>query len=230
MAKKLLVLAAIAVVALFTAGTAWADSVPIDNPSFEISDPLNISCGVPGCAYNYNNSIPGWTVTNGGSWQPGSTFFSSLPDGVLAAFTNHGSISQTLSETVLPDTVYTLNVFVANRGDGVNGTYTLSLDTILNGVLTTLCATPVLDANNITAHTFQSEGCSYTSGTNVPAGDLFLMFTSDYGQLDIDDVSLNTQSTANVPEPSTLLLLGMGAALALGLGLRNKQRENALSA
>jgi hypothetical protein len=228
MARKLIVLLTIAVAALLTAGRAWADSVPIDNPSFESTYPLNISCGYSNCFYTYG--IPGWNVTNGGTWQPGTEVFPTMPDGSLAAFTNHGSIWQTLSAPVLPDTTYTLNVFVGNRGDLINGTYTLSLDTILNGVLTTLCSTPLLDANNITPHTFQSEGCSYTSGSTVPGGDLYLIFTSGYGQLDVDDVSLTSQDPSPVSEPSAMMLLGVGLVLAAGLSFWSKQRALALIA
>jgi hypothetical protein len=228
MGNKLVVLLAIALVALLTGGTAWADSVPINNPSFETSYPLDTSCGYFNCAYTYG--IPDWTVSNGGTWRPGPVVFPSMPDGTLAAFTNRGSIWQTLSSTVLPDTTYTLNVFVGNRADGVNGPYTLSLDTILNGVLTTLCSTPVLDANNIAAHTFQSEGCSYTSNSTVPGGNLFLIFTAVGGQLDVDDVSLTDQPMTTVPEPGSALLLVAGLALAIGFGLWSKQRTTAVNA
>ena len=71
--------------------------------------------------------------SHSGSFQPGS-YFSSIPDGNIVAYTKTGGfISQTLTEnSVLADSLLTLTVFVGNRTDTVNGTYTLSLDTILN--------------------------------------------------------------------------------------------------
>src|SRR5215471_8697464 len=136
-------------------GTAYADNIAVNNASFEATNPLNIGCGT-GCAYNYG-PIPGWSTSGpSGSFQPGS-FFSSVPDGNIVAFSNTGSISQTLAASVLANTVYTLTVFVGDRTDHLNGLYTLSLDTILNGVLTTLCSVSD-NAANIPAGSFQSEG------------------------------------------------------------------------
>jgi len=74
--------------------------------------------------------------------------------------------------------------------------------------------------------TFQSEGCSYTSGSSVPAGNLFLQFTAASGQLDVDEVSLTVQPAAtSVPEPSSILLLGIGALPVLFvLAMRGKKQ------
>jgi len=218
MAKKLSVFCFIAIVALLMTGTAWADGIPITNASFETpGGPLNYSCGT-GCTYNYS-TIPGWSISAGGSFQPGS-FFSYIPDGNLVAFTNGGSISQTLTSSVSVNTLYTLTVYVGNRTNTQNFGYTLYLDTILNGVTTTLCSVSG-NAATITPGGWQAESCSYQSGLSVPAGDLFLDFVGGPYQLDVDDVSL----TANVPEPSSVLLLGVGMLLAAGLAMWNKRKE-----
>ncbi len=72
-----------------TTSPAFANSIPIQNFSFETTNPLTIPCGT-GCAYN-NGPIPGWTTTGGqqGTWQPSSAYFTSVPDGSLVAYSQH---------------------------------------------------------------------------------------------------------------------------------------------
>jgi PEP-CTERM motif len=199
-----------------TGPNALADSVTITNPSFETPGaPVNSGCGT-GCAYNGVAPL-GWT--GGGSFEPGG-ILSPVPDGSLIAYANAGgSISQTLSGTSLVDnSVYTLSLFVGNRGGSLGGNYTLSLDTILGGITTTLCTFSGNAASpNIAVGTFQVEGCTYASGSTPPAGNLFLQFTALNGQLDVDNVSLTVQPNGpvGVPEPSSMLLLGIGALLVL---------------
>lgn len=207
-------------------GTAWADNIPVANPSFEtLGAPLSYSCGT-GCTYNYG-PIPGWsTIKGAGSFQPGS-LFSAIPDGSLVGFANAtNSISQTLTgNSVLANSTYTMSVYVGDRSDGLNGNYTLSLDTILVGVTTTLCSVTG-NSSSITPGTFQLEGCSYTSGSSVPAGNLYLLFTANTGQLDVDNVSL----TASVPEPSSVLLLGFGMLFLVATLFMHRKKELQLTA
>ncbi len=211
--------------------TVWADNIPIANSSFELTGaPLSYACGT-GCAYNYG-PIPGWTTIQGaGSWQPGS-YFSAIPDGSLVGFANAtNSLAQTLTGTsVLANSIYTLNVYVGNRTDNLNGIYTLSLDTILGGVTSTLCTTTG-NASRIASGTFQLEGCTYTSSSTVPAGALYLLFTANTGQLDVDNVSLTLQSaTTSVPEPSSVLLLSVGMLFLLSTFVVCRKKELRLTA
>ena len=223
--KNNLIVAMIVGLALFTlGGTAYADSVPINNPSFETFNPLTATCG-PDCHFNFGPS-PGWQ--GGGTFQPDSQFFSSIPDGTKVAFTNGGTISQMLTSTVLPDTLYTMTVFVGNRLDLFNGTFNLALDTIQNGITTPLCSVSG-NALNFTPGTFQSESCTFQSGSVVPGGDLYLSFSSGTGQLNVDDVSLTT-STSTVPEPSSMTLLGLGVMFLMAFLLFGKSRAILLSA
>jgi hapalindole biogenesis HpiC1 cyclase-like protein/PEP-CTERM motif-containing protein len=231
--KKLAVLSAILLSMTVLSGTARADSIPIVNASFEsISGTLNIACpaGGPTCAYN-NGPIPGWFEIAGGSWQPG-TYFSSIPDGNLVGYVNATrSITQELTgQSVQADSTYTFSFFVGSRSDGQSGLYTISLDTILGGVLTTLC-TVTGNGRNIPSGTFQQESCSYTSGSSgLPGGDLFLDFTANSGQLDVDNVGLTVQSAASVPEPSSVLLLGVGMFFLMTMLIAHRKKDLRLAA
>jgi hypothetical protein len=190
---------------------AWADNIPIQNASFEITNALNISLG--GGPFNLG-PIPDWNSSGvAGSWQPNSSRFSSIPDGSIVAYTNGGSISQTLTgNSVLADTFYTLSVFVGNRMDGFTGNYTISLD----AGTTTLCSFSS-NSSSIAAGTFADETCTFQSGSTVPAGDLSVVFTSNSpgAQLDVDNVSVST------PEPGSLALV-TAALLFLFMALRRK--------
>jgi PEP-CTERM motif len=210
--KLLFACALIGILALMS-GPAWADDIPLQNASFETTNPLNLPFS--GGPFNLG-PIPSWNTSGvAGSWQPNSSMFSSIPDGSIVAYTNNGSISQTLTGTsVLANTFYTLSVFVGNRLDGFSGNYTIALD----AGATPLC-TFSGNSSSITAGTFAQETCSFESGSVVPAGDLSVVFSSAQGtqvtQLDVDKVSVST------PEPSALALMTIGLSF-LFLTLRRK--------
>ena len=207
--KFLIACALVAILALMS-GPAWADDIPLLNASFETTNTLNLPFS--GGPYNLG-PIPSWDTSGvAGSWQPNSSMFSSIPDGSIVAYTNGGSISQTLTGTsVLANTFYTLSVFVGNRMDGFTGAYTISLDAGAN----TLCSFSGNSAS-IASGTFADETCSFQSGSSVPLGDLSVVFTGSQGaQLDIDKASIST------PEPTSLVLMAFGLSF-LSLTLRRK--------
>ena len=229
MLKKLAVVLAILLCMTVLSGTAWADNIPIVNPSFETpAGPFSNPCGT-GCSYSVG-SFTGWTTLNGGEWQPG-TYFSSIPDGSQIGYTNATrSLTQDLAgQSVAANSLYTFSFYVGNRNDGQSGLYTISLDTLLGGVTSTLCTvTGNANGGSIKLGTFLQESCNYTSGgSGLPGGDLFLVFTANSGQLDVDNVSLTVQS---VREPSSVLLLGVGMLLLVATLIARRKKELLLAA
>src|ERR1700676_551290 len=214
----------LACLALSLAGFAslplYPDSpIPVQNASFEPTNPLTIPCAGPGtCAYNLG-PIPGWTtVGEGGSWQPSSSYFNlPLPDGNIITYTNGGTISQTLTGiSVLANTSYSLSVFIGYRLDGVTNTYSIALD----AGSTVLCSFSGSSAT-IAAGTFADQTCSFNSGSVVPSGDLSIVLTGGGPQADFDNVSL----TSSVPEPSSVLLIGSGLLFMVLLLAHSKRGQ-----
>jgi hapalindole biogenesis HpiC1 cyclase-like protein len=221
MRLRVLVLLAFSFCLALAAGQLRADSVGVQNASFETVGVggLPDGCG-SGCAYNFG-PIPGWTLTGaGGSFQPNSTYFSSVPNGSIIAFTN-GSISQDLGVSLLPDTTYTLTVDVGNRLDLITSgsNYSIALE----------AGSTVLDAISgsngaITPGTFQAETLTFTTGSTVASGDLTIDLSNLVGgQSDFDNVQLTAVAA---PEPSSLLLLGSALGLlALFIGVSRRKAD-----
>jgi hypothetical protein len=231
---KLLCLSAICLTV--ACGSVWADAVitlPVANPSFEITNSLTYTCAGPEtCAFN-GGPIPGWTINAGpgssaGSWQPSSSYFNlPLPDGNVVAFLNVASISQTLGETLQPNSNYTLSVYVGHRLDGWPANYTIALNAGGTNLAT-------LTGNNgdIPLGTFAKQILTFSTGTVVTIpGDLQIVLSSDNAQTDFDNVSLTYidppppgDDVATVPEPASLALFGTGMVGLAGI-LRRKVRK-----
>jgi hypothetical protein len=194
--------------------SASADTISVQNSSFEsTSSPLS-----PG-GYNYG-PIPSWTTTvTAGSWEPGSTFFTQpLPDGSTIAFVN-GTIFQDLGVGLLPNETYFLSVFVGDRADGFNAAspWAISL-----GAGSLSCAVGGI-SGNIAPGTFADETCSFTTGSSVPSGDLFV-YLSGVGQADFDNVRVTT------PEPASVGLLAFGLFSVALIGGLYKRKQGLQSA
>jgi hapalindole biogenesis HpiC1 cyclase-like protein len=142
-------------------------------------------------------------------------------DGNIVAFTNVGSISQTLGTSLAADTIYKLSVLIGDRLDGANGigNYTIAL----NAGSTPLCSFSGSSSSpSITAGTFADETCSFQSGSVFPSGHLSIVLTGGSAQVDFDKVSLTTTS---VPEPSSLVLTGSGLLFAMLLFAYSKRKQ-----
>lgn len=194
-----LVVLAVAVWLLGATGLAFADSISVANPSFEIlpASGLNISCGGT-CAYDYG-VIPGWNDNGAtGQWIPGG--YAGNPaaySGNVLAFSNGGQIWQNVGNFGAGSTL-TLSVEVLWRTD-VPSDALVQLE--IGG---TVCgtATPVLTP-------VQGSWTDYTTSCTVTAAQAgevdTILLTGTGTQGDFDDVQMT------VPEPSALSMLTLGS-------------------
>ncbi|CCI27469.1 PEP-CTERM sorting domain-containing protein [Microcystis aeruginosa] len=151
---------------------------------------------------------------SGNSWYGPSP---TLPDGNQIAWSNGGTISQTLSATLQANTIYTLGAYVGNRfGLNFPG-YNIQLYAGGNLLASNSGVTPA-------DGTFAPVTVSYTSGISVTPGqalEIRLTSLSGFqGQTNFDNITLDA---ASIPEPSAILgLLGFGL-LGIASKLRQKQ-------
>jgi len=212
------------------AGGAWGDSILVQNPSFEMTNTLDQPCTGSTACFN-NGPVPGWTTlaSGFGSFAPTSTFFSlPLPDGSIVAYTNGGTLAQTLTGiSLLPNSVYTLSVDVGRRFDISAANYSLNL---LDGS-SVFCTSGPTSNGSITAGTFQDITLTCATGAAVPGGFLGIELTGDGQQLDFDNVHLDvTASTVSTPEPSALALTSVGLLVSGLFFVLSRRRHNLQSA
>jgi len=199
------------------ASGAWGDSVPIQNPSFEMFNTLDASAGCPTPTPCYNNGpIPDWTTlaSGFGSFAPTSTTFFNmpLPDGSVVAYTNGGALAQTLAGiSLLPNSVYTLSVDVGHRHDLSGADYSLNLLDGSNVFCSSTTGGVSKNSNAIAAGTFADITLTCATGATAPAGLLGIELTGAGLQVDFDNVQLDvSKSTVSTPEPSALALTFVG--------------------
>jgi hypothetical protein len=188
-----------------TATAALAAPITVNNPSFETppSGGFPFGCGT-GCSFS-QAVIPGWT--NGGfsgQFIPGTqvgnvSFFNTISDGITVAYSNAGTISQTVGATVQAGVAYTLQVDLGWRKD--IGAFIGTADLLVNGnQYAATGATPV-----------QGNWSTFTATyTGLPAdvGDpITIQLNSPGTQADFDNVRLS-DNLASVPAPA----LGSGPA------------------
>ena len=195
-----------------------ASPVFINNASFETLPPggLPFGCGI-GCSYS-EGLVPGWTVTGGstGQFRPGSpanmAYFDSIPDGLTVAYTNGGSLSQTVGATVQLGFIYQLLVDQGLRRDipdpGV-------IELLIGG-------TPIVASGVAAAPGGWSTYTATYIGTAADVGkSISILLISAGPQGDWDNVRLDAGpvSTA-IPEPATIALVGIALA---GLGMQRRR-------
>ena len=220
--------------ALFSLRTARADNFLL-NPSFETHGTLTYSCGA-GCSYSaegnsYGNccatdstTIPNWTISAftqaAGVEVPGGTALEPLPDGLAAAFTSGGSISQTVSETMVAGDTYTLYAWVANYSGGTYNMFVQSAS--VYGSSSTLFGA---SATGVTEGIWTQLSGTFTAPSS-DSGDpmtVILFNQGGAGQAQFDDVCLtNTTCSSDpspVPEPNSIFLL-LTAVVGVAFKLR----------
>jgi hypothetical protein len=207
---------------LFAASITVASAAPVAvaNFSFETLPPvggLSIACGT-GCAYSpAGTAIPGWTSTGTtGQLQPGNpgstNFFNSLPNGIVVAYDDSGTISQLIGNVTAANILYTLMVDIGQRKDVSGGA--LGTDQLLIGA-TAINGTGVAP----TSGNFTTFTATYTT-TSADIGKAITIQLSSTGiEGDFDNVRLDATNLA--PEPGSFALLGLGLA-GLGLVVRRK--------
>jgi hypothetical protein len=195
-------------------GTAWADvSITVVNPSFEIlpASGLDLTCCNTYGPYN-DGSIPGWTLSNSGQgeWMPNTVL--TAPDGVNVAYSNGGTISQTVAPTIVAGDVYTMTVEIGAR-----------LDTPFDGTASLFAgATPYAAVGLAPVPGTWSTYTASFVGTALNQGEsITIQLNSSGVQGDYDNVNLSY-----TPEPGFYgaLLIGLGG-LVFTARLRGRERR-----
>ena len=199
-----------------------AGVIAVVNPSFETLPagglPLG-ACGA-GCSYS-EDAIPGWLVTGNltGQFQPGVqagnfAYFNSVPDGITVAYTDGGSISQTVAATVALGVTYTLSVDQGVRHDNSDPGI---IELLIGGNAPIIAAGIPASPGDWSTYTATYTGLAGDIGKSISIE----LFSSDV-QGDWDNVRLSNDATTGVPEPTTLTLFGAGFA---GIGAMRRRKK-----
>ncbi|GCE59896.1 PEP-CTERM sorting domain-containing protein [Microcystis aeruginosa] len=198
--------------ALLTVANNSFETPVVTSPSGSISSTgLVGGWRFAGGAQGFFNPSLGETFSPGFGYGPSPV----LPDGNQVAWSNGGTISQTLSATLQTNTKYTLGVYVGRRQNVAFAGYNIELYAGGNFLASNSGVTPA-------AGTFEYVTVDYTSGVSNPflGQALEIRLTSNGVQTNFDNITLDA---ASIPEPSAILgLLGFGL-LGIASKLRQKQ-------
>ncbi len=227
---KLLHVAGVAALCVLFSSVALADSIPLNNPSFQnTSGNLTNTDFCTGCHWGIGG-VPGWT--SGGTNYTGqqeqgtaagdTVMFNSFPDGPTVAYANAGgTLSQVVPGSEIAGGTYTLTVGVGQRAD-LSGTFDPIVEAIVNSPTNPTSPT-IYQATGVTP--LPGDWSNYSVTFTVPTGDSIEILLGDLGiQADFDNVQL-----CSVPEPATDSMLILGMLGLLAFGWRRKQAGTALS-
>lgn len=206
---------------VLTLGVAAANTiVTVNNPSFETANPLTTGCVQAGCFFN-QSGVPSWTFNGGGgSFQPGlpvnAYYFNNLPDGTLIAYTNGGTISQTVGVTAQAGQTYSLVVALGRRADGFSSPMSIEL-LFGNAVVATGIGTLPTGGN------WSDFTATYAAQASDAGQSITIRLAATTEQGLFDNVRLSFAPTSvtppgggggnnEVPEPSAVMLTGLGLA------------------
>ena len=95
-------------------GSAMGQAIPVDDPGFE--ETALTACSFTG-AFGPSSA---WRVPagSGGAWRPGNCWDMQPPEGLQVAYSNGGTVVQTLATPAIAGATYTLRVMMGNRNHG----------------------------------------------------------------------------------------------------------------
>jgi len=212
--------------ASFAPGTASASLITVNNQSFEILPDGGLPIPYPGGGHFSEGPIPGWTNTQTdgatGQYQPGAipgAEYNYLPDGITFAYSNGGTISQTVGATVNAGDVYTLSVDIGNRADLPGGLGTVDL--LVDGVQYAATGTQAASGG-------WSVYTAIYTGLSADAGDsITIELHGSSGQGDFDNVVLDDSPGPGspTPEPGTAGVLGAGLGSLMRVVRRRRAKK-----
>ena len=215
---KLVALLLVALPGSFSAADpAAAVAISITNNSFE--DPVTLTTA---------NSVTGWNIGGfggAGVWNinndPAGFWTVPAPDGNQIAFIssapapgNFAQLSQTLVDTLQPDSIYTLTGYVGDP-EGFAALYGVELlagGAVLSQIVPTVGSQGTFDMFTLT---FDSTGSSHVGEV------LGIVLTSNAAQTGFDDIQLNV---AAIPEPGVYAMMAVGLAL-MAFVVRHRRKE-----
>ena len=241
--KSTIALVAFSIFSISTANSApltitnhsFEDDVVVVDGDFDASSTLGPTGGPTG--WGVYSSIAGATASRQfGTLNPSAAQFDSVPDGsnvglvfLRTAGIGEAGLQQTLSDTLLLNTSYTLTVEVGNFRDGdagdsfdFNGFPGYRIDLLAAGNPTPLAS----DSNTLTIAegAFETSIVTLTTGSShMDEGEALVIRLVNLNgagiEVNFDDVRLDASP---VPEPSTTaLLLGAVGLICAGL-MRNR--------
>ncbi|HEV8384316.1 MAG TPA: PEP-CTERM sorting domain-containing protein [Candidatus Acidoferrales bacterium] len=209
-------------VALIFSASASATPVNITNAGFETP-----ALGAGGFVFG----VPGWTVGPGGIissagvFRPGASQYpGGVPEGTNVAYTKGPWLSQVLTATLQPNTIYTLTVDVGYRLDESSHPFT--------GFTISLLAGNTIIASSSTGTPSAGQWiAAFASATSLAGNPLLgqplqILLTVNSPlpwQVNFDNVRLDATAiqspqipSSQVPEPASFALLGTGLLALIG--------------